>query len=479
VAGAFDKVWWKALLANLKHCGMGGRSHKLITSYLSARFLKVVAMNIASKVLEYFCGVPQGAIWSPKFWNFHMRELPRTLKYTEDVNYADDTALIKLFGTMTTRWTEGHFSRQTAVRHQALCEINQDLEALHQFGIKWKVTFEPTKTHAMLVSNTRDCCFPSMSQLIFGGKHISFEEELTLVGFVFDKRLTWKPMVDKVASKARRALGAIRRIKKLLGPSALAVLYKAFVRSILEYGLLEYIAAAPSHLCKLDRIQSSAQRLCGSKFTPLSDRRDAAAFGLICKLLGGECVQQLQDMCPTVIVEKGDRSAIAGRTRSNESFVKGHSGYPRLKISNRARPRLDSYHRSFGGQMDSIVNKVPSDILKQGLKDGWSSAMKPGQRFLGGSQHSKEFALKKGVYLVEKVIGTEISANGRRYLVKWQEYPGEDSWESERNLIGAESAVSAFWVQIGEQQPMRQNSTNEAIARRYEAQINRDLMFRG
>jgi hypothetical protein len=34
VAGAFDKVWWKALLANLKHCGMGGRSHKLITRHI-------------------------------------------------------------------------------------------------------------------------------------------------------------------------------------------------------------------------------------------------------------------------------------------------------------------------------------------------------------------------------------------------------------------------------------------------------------
>jgi hypothetical protein len=436
-------------------------------------------MNIASKVLEYFCGVPQGAIWSPKFWNFHMRELPRTLEHTEDVNYADDTALIKLFGTVMTRWTQGHFSRQAAVRHQALLEINQDLEALHQFGIKWKITFEPTKTHAMLVSNTKDCCFPAMSQLIFGGKHIAFEEELTLVGFVFDKKLTWKPMVDKVASKARRALGAVRRIKTLLGPGALVVMYKAFVRSILEYRLLEYLAAAPSHLCKLDRIQSSAERLCGCKFTPLSDRRDAAAFGLICKLLGGECVQQLQDMCPTVMVEKGDRSAIAGRTRSNESFAEGHSEYPRLKIGNRARPRLDTYQRSFGGQIDSIVNKVPSVILKQGLEEGWSCAMKPGQRFLGGSHCSKESALKKDVYLVDKVIGTEISADGRRYLVKWHEYPGKDSWESERNLIGAESAVSAFWVQIGEQQPMRHNSTNEAAACRYEAQLNRDLMFRG
>ena len=79
VAGAFDKVWWAALLANLEHCGMSGKCLQLMKPYLSARFLYVVANGIASDTMEFFCGVPQGAIWSPKFWNFHMRELPKSV----------------------------------------------------------------------------------------------------------------------------------------------------------------------------------------------------------------------------------------------------------------------------------------------------------------------------------------------------------------------------------------------------------------
>ena len=38
VAGAFDKVWWAALLASLEHCGMAGKCLKLMKSYLCARF---------------------------------------------------------------------------------------------------------------------------------------------------------------------------------------------------------------------------------------------------------------------------------------------------------------------------------------------------------------------------------------------------------------------------------------------------------
>ena len=121
----------------------------------------------------------------------------------------------------------------------------------------------------MLVSDTNDYCFPCMSQLVFGTAHVKFEEKLTLVGFVFDKKLTWKPMLNKVCSKGRQALGTMFRLKSLLGCSDLAILFKAFVRSTLEYGNLEYFAAAPGYLQRLDRIQATAERLCGHSFTAL------------------------------------------------------------------------------------------------------------------------------------------------------------------------------------------------------------------
>ena len=56
----------------------------------------------------------------------------------------------------------------------------------------------------------------------------------------------------------------------------LAILYKAFVRSTLEYGNLEYFAAAPEYLQRLDRIQANAERLRNQKFTALAGRRKAA-----------------------------------------------------------------------------------------------------------------------------------------------------------------------------------------------------------
>ena len=263
----------------------------------------------------------------------------------------------------------------------------------------------------------------------FGAAHVKFEEELTLVGFVLDKKLTWKPMLNKVCSKGRQALGAMFRLKSLLDCSDLAILFKAFVRSTLEYGNLEYFAAVPGYLQRLDRIQATAEWLCGHSFTAIGDRRKVAAFELVCKLLDGECVGQLQQMCPDLVVEEQGLPNNA-TTRSQDSVSEVGA-----RIESKFRPRLDSYKRSFAAQMGSVFGELPASVVEIGLQKSWRAAMKPGQRFLAPNlQISK---LKAGEYFVEKIVGVEESDDGRKYKVRWQGYPGQDSWEREVNVAGA------------------------------------------
>jgi hypothetical protein len=369
VAGAFDKVWWKALLKNLHHCGMRGKAHQLLSSYLCARFLFVVAAGVASAILEFFCGAPQGGIWSPKLWNFHIREMTVDLKFTKPFKYADDLGLLKTINTVS--------SLLDTNRSNAIAELNSDLKTLFDYGQKWKVTFEPDKSHAMLVSNTRDCMYPSVSQLVLGDGHITFVEELLVVGFLVDRKLTWRPMINRTRSKGRRALGGVRMLRDLLKPSDRATLYKSFVRSTIEYGLIEYRAAAPSNLAKLDEIQHSAEKLCETKFTPLGDRRDAAAFGLLCKLLEGECIGQLQALAPEFDVHVPERFS----SRVNDSYYER----PRL-VDPTHTNSLDSFRRSFACQVHRIFDRIPIEIIHLGQQEGWRMAMKPGQRFLSSQQ---------------------------------------------------------------------------------------------
>ena len=81
----------------------------------------------------------------------------------------------------------------------------------------------------------------------------------------------------------------IERIQNYLDDQGIVTAYKAFVRSRLEYGNLVYWGAAESNLKKLDSIQDSTKSMLRNKnhFLPdLEDRRNAAALGLTCKLMG-------------------------------------------------------------------------------------------------------------------------------------------------------------------------------------------------
>ena len=86
-------------------------------------------------------------------------------------------------------------------------------------------------------------------------------------------------------------------------------MYKAFVRSVMEFGNLEYMSAADTHLARLDTVQRSAQRICGSIFESLEVRREAAVFGLVCKLLDGDGRGGLNEFVPQLLVQPEHRSS--------------------------------------------------------------------------------------------------------------------------------------------------------------------------
>jgi hypothetical protein len=192
------------------------------------------------------------------------------------------------------------------------------------------------------------------------------------VGFVFDTRLSWDAMITQLCSKARSRLGALFRMCGVLDCENKALMYKAFVRSVMEYGCLQYMSASQVHIAKLDTVQRMAERICGCNFEPLEGRRRAAAFGLTCKLLDGECRGGLQDFKPEVVVQSG-----GGRTRGEAA--------QQIKITpNTTTQSLNSFKRSFRGSVHHVFAEVPQDIIKTGMEDGWRKVMKNGQRMLSG-----------------------------------------------------------------------------------------------
>jgi len=91
------------------------------------------------------------------------------------MKYADNSALLKII-------------KRVADRSRSIEEVSSDLEAIANWGMKWKVKFEPKKTHAMLITRKK----PVIQMPVMDGKDIAYVSSMKLVGFTIDSKLNWK-----------------------------------------------------------------------------------------------------------------------------------------------------------------------------------------------------------------------------------------------------------------------------------------------
>ena len=95
ISKAFDRVWHKGLLYKLKCMGINGNFFKLVESFLSNRYRRVVLNGQASSWAEVKTVIPQGSILGPLFFLIYINDLSEKLKSTVKL-FADDTSTLHI-----------------------------------------------------------------------------------------------------------------------------------------------------------------------------------------------------------------------------------------------------------------------------------------------------------------------------------------------------------------------------------------------
>ena len=139
----------------------------------------------------------------------------------------------------------------------------------------------------------------------------------------------------------------------------------------MEYGNIEYMAAAPTYLHTLDRVQAAAERIGNFTMEPLQDRRDASLIGLNFKILDGDVRGGLNDFTPDVVDLEPAR---VGRYSKTGLHL----------VSKTTSRSLNSYERSILGRAPKVWGKLPQHLLQIGLEEGWQSITKRCQRLVVG-----------------------------------------------------------------------------------------------
>jgi hypothetical protein len=93
------------------------------------------------------------------------------------------------------------------------------------------------------------------------GNVISAADHVKLLGVTLDKHFTFAEHIDKTVKKCQELLGTLQRASPYLPRELLRSAFVSLVRSHLEYASAAFIAAAPTHLKRMDIVQKQASRI--------------------------------------------------------------------------------------------------------------------------------------------------------------------------------------------------------------------------
>lgn len=341
IAGAFDKVSHPGLIHKVASTGVGGTLLRWIGDYLNKRTLSVVVNGQRSSPFQVRAGVPQGSILGPTLFLIYINDAEACLFGRAEMGiYADDTTMYSLIRARN-EVADAHADLQTS------------LNRLHDWGRRWRIRFEPAKSQLLHVALHRQP-WP-LPEISFGEQTISLSGEVKLLGVTFDSKLSFRSHVRSIALRATARLGFLRRASKFLDRRSQLATYRGFVRPILEYAPLVWMAAATSHLHQLQRVQRRALHILGPNVLvqSLPARRMVYAITYLYKLMCLDGPPSLRALVPPTH-DHGTNP----RTRKQ---CHDHHDYQLQDVLPPGAP--DMLRRSFPHGIVSEWNSLPRSVL--------------------------------------------------------------------------------------------------------------------
>ena len=147
ISKAFDRVWHKAMLAKLPAYSFTPSFCKLISSFLSNRFISVVVDSATSASFLVSSGVPQGSVLSPTLFLLFINDLLHAT--ASDVHsFADDSTLHKSSSFQCQPSSNARSQSCLAMSST----INSDLQSTSEWGTRNLVKFNTSKTQLLTIS---------------------------------------------------------------------------------------------------------------------------------------------------------------------------------------------------------------------------------------------------------------------------------------------------------------------------------------
>ena len=244
---AYDTTWRHGILRTLHSWGYRGHLPHFLSNFLSNRSFRIRLGRIMSDSHPLENGVPQGSVLSVTLFAIAINGIVSAVREPVKASlFVDDFAIYCS-------------SRNISMAQRQLQLV---LNRLQEWSQNTGFNFSLTKTCAMHFCRIYN--LHNDPELFLGGHQLPFVESTRFLGLTFDRSLTWRHHIRNLQS---RCVSPINLLRTLSGTSwgadriCLIRLYRALVRSLLDYGSIVYGSAAPSTLRPINSVHNAGIRI--------------------------------------------------------------------------------------------------------------------------------------------------------------------------------------------------------------------------
>ena len=240
---AFDTLNHEILLDKLDHYGIRGTALMWFDSYLSNRSQYVELNGCKSARLPLKTGVPQGSILGPLLFLLYINDLP-SASNLKCVTFADDTNLL----------IKGKNLEKMAA------ELNGELENISDYFKANQLKLNPKKTKAVIFRRKSLPLNHEKIQIVLDGVPLVICNDAPFLGITIDGTLSWEKHCTNVANKISRNNSMLNRVKNILPPPTLKILYHSFIQPQIMYGVPAWGGCSAQSSKRIVSIQKRAIR---------------------------------------------------------------------------------------------------------------------------------------------------------------------------------------------------------------------------
>ncbi len=239
---AFDTINHKLLIAKLRAYGFDIPSLEILFDYFSNRWQRTKINSSFSTWSLILCGMAQGSVLGPKFFNISINDLFYLFIDTHVCNMADDTTPFAC-----------DIDLPTLIR-----KLEGDVASvIYWFSANFMI-LNPDKCH-FLISGPKTV----VEQLyIKVGDQVIWESlEKKLLGVTVDNNMTFKKHITDICKNASRKVTALARLAKIIPFDKKIILMNSFIQSQFAYCPLLLMFCSKELDKKINSIHKRALRM--------------------------------------------------------------------------------------------------------------------------------------------------------------------------------------------------------------------------